>query len=136
MALHIFSPETPAYLNPCTHVYRVQLYNQLKLNTVKALGGMFILTQMSGHLFYSDKGLQRLLGSLYGHLNSCCFFLSCWFGHEGFLTSRLIQSTILTNTFNITDAWCKCSYSNYTDIGFELVIYAYRIKIYVNLLCF
>ena len=32
------------------------------------------MTQMSGHLFYSDKRLQRLLGPQYGCLNSCCFF--------------------------------------------------------------
>ena len=48
-------------------------FNQLKLKTVKALGGIFILTQMSGHLFYSGKGLQRLLGPLYGCLNSSFF---------------------------------------------------------------
>ena len=31
------------------------------------------MTQMSAHLFNSDKGLQRLLGPLYGCLNSSCF---------------------------------------------------------------
>ena len=55
---------------PVHYVDRAQLFDKLKLKTDKASGGgIFILHRRLDIFFYSDNGLQRLLGPLYGCFN-------------------------------------------------------------------
>ena len=44
-----------------------------------------------------------------------CFFLFCLAG----LDTKVFSHRGYSQTFNITDAWYNCTYSNCIDMGFE-----------------